>query len=85
MIKFTHREINDITGREPLVDYPWRSEVDRLLTWLLDKDSHIQAFCFDLVMSSAYIDATAGIEKSIEQCDEINEKYNAHLGFIYGV
>jgi len=75
-------EVNNITGRETLVDYPWRNEVDRLLTWLLDKDSHIQAFCFDLVMSSAYLDATAGIEKSIEQCDEINEKYNAHLGFI---
>ena len=59
-------EINKIKGREPLIDYPWRTEVDRLLTWLVDKDSHIQAFCFDLVMSSAYIDATAGIEKSIE-------------------
>ncbi|WNC67526.1 hypothetical protein RI845_13490 [Thalassotalea nanhaiensis] len=75
-------EINNIAGREPLVDYPWRTEVDRLLSWLVDKDSHIQAFCFDLVMSSAYIDATAGIEKSIEQCDNIEDKYNAHLGFI---
>jgi hypothetical protein len=75
-------EINNISGREPLIDYPWRTELDRLLTWLLDKDSHIHAFCFDLVMSSAYLDATAGIEKSIEQCDGINESYNAHLGFI---
>ena len=50
--------------------------------WLLDKDSHIQAFCFDLIMSSAYIDATSGIEKSIEQCNKINGKYNSHLGFI---
>lgn len=75
-------EVSSITGREPLVDYPWRSEVDRLLTWLLNKDSHIQAFCFDLVMSASYIDATAGIEKSIEECNCINDQYNAHLGFI---
>lgn len=26
-------EIENITGREPLADYPWRSEVDRLLDW----------------------------------------------------
>lgn len=75
-------EVKSITGREPLADYPWRSEVDRLLNWLLGKDPHIQAFCFDLIMSSAYIDATAGIEKSIEQCDSIDGNYNAHLGFI---
>lgn len=74
--------INDITGREPLADYPWRTEVDKLLDWLLDKDSHIQAFCFDLIMSSAYIEATSGIEKAIEQCSSINGQYNAHLGFI---
>lgn len=75
-------EIENITGREPLADYPWRSEVDRLLNWLIDKDSHIQAFCFDLIMSAAYIDASSGVEKSIEQCNGINEKYNAHIGFI---
>lgn len=75
-------QVENISGREPLADYPWRGEVDRLLNWLIDKDSHIQAFCFDLMMSSAYIDATAGIEKSIEQCSELNDKYNSHLGFI---
>lgn len=75
-------QVDKITGREPLVDYPWRTEVDRLLKWLIDKDSHIQAFCFDLIMSSAYIDATAGIEKYIEQCNELGEEYNSHLGFI---
>lgn len=75
-------EIENITGREPLADYPWISEVDRLLNWLIDKDSHIQAFCFDLIMSAAYIDASSGVEKSIEQCNGINEKYNAHIGFI---
>lgn len=75
-------DVNKIKGRKPLLDYPWCSEVDRLLNWLLDKDSHVQAFCFDLVMSASYIDATSGIEKSIEQCDGIDESYNAHLGFI---
>lgn len=74
--------VENITGREPLVDYPWRFEVDRLLKWLLNKDSHVQAFCFDLIMSASYIDATSGIEKSIEQCDDINQNYNSHLGFI---
>lgn len=33
-------------------------------------------------MSAAYMDATSGIEKSIEQCNNIFEKYNAHIGFI---
>ncbi|KOR32915.1 hypothetical protein TI05_04190 [Achromatium sp. WMS3] len=75
-------ELNNIIGREPLIDYPWYAEVDRLLNWLLDQDSHIQAFCFDLIMSAAYIYATSGIEKSIEQCDGISKKYNTHLGFI---
>jgi hypothetical protein len=75
-------DINSIAGRVPLEDYPWRSEVDRLLEWLRGKDSHIHAFCFDLIMSSAYIDATSGIEKSIEQCHSISQDYNAHLGFI---
>lgn len=75
-------DVSKITGREPLFDYPWRSEVDHLLNWLRDKNSPVQAFCFDLVMSAAYIEATSGIEKSIEQCDHIGENYNAHLGFI---
>jgi hypothetical protein len=74
--------IENISGREPLIDYPWRSEVDLLLNWLLRKDSHIQSFCFDLVMSASYIDAASGIEKSIEQCNAISEDFNAHLGFI---
>lgn len=73
---------NNINGREPLADYPWRVEIDRLLAWLKDKDSHIQAFCFDLIMSSAYIDATSGLEKYIEGCNNSPSKYNAHLGFI---
>lgn len=71
-----------LEGREPLIDYPWRSDLDRLLLWLKNKESHTKAFCFDLVMSAAYIDATSGIEKSIEQCDSISKKYNSHIGFI---
>jgi len=74
--------LDTLVGREPLSDYPWRSEVDRLLHWLLEKDAYIKTFCFDLTMSAAYIEATAGIERSIEQCDEIDGKYNTHLGFI---
>ena len=71
-----------VTGREPLLDYPWRDELDRLLKWLLYKDSHIKAFCFDVIMSAAYIDATSGIERSIEQCQSIQSDFNSHLGFI---
>jgi hypothetical protein len=75
-------DIKSIAGRVPLADYPWHSEVDRLLEWLRGKDSHIHAFCFDLIMSLAYIDATSGIEKSIEQCHGTTQGYNSHLGFI---
>ena len=73
---------NNINGREPLADYPWRVEIDKLLAWLQNKDSHTQAFCFDLIMSSAYIDATSGLEKHIEGCENTPSDYNAHLGFI---
>lgn len=75
-------DIKKLAGREPLVDYPWRPELDQLLLWLKDKDYYTKAFCFDLLMSAAYMDATSGIEKSIEQCNNIFEKYNAHIGFI---
>ncbi|MEN8215363.1 MAG: hypothetical protein ABFS56_03095 [Pseudomonadota bacterium] len=69
-------------GREPLIEYPWYKEVDHLLEWVSDKDSHYQSFCFDLVMSLAYIDATSGLERHIEFCDNCPDKFNAHLGFI---
>ncbi|ASM49796.1 hypothetical protein PESP_a1718 [Pseudoalteromonas espejiana DSM 9414] len=75
-------EFNNIKGKQPLVDYPWRTEVDRLLNWLEGQDPHIHAFCFDLMISCAYIDATSGVEKSIEQCSHISSEYNSHLGFI---
>jgi hypothetical protein len=75
-------KVSDIKGREPLVDYPWCSEVDRLLHWLSDKDPHVKAFCFDMVMSAAYIDAASGLERSIEKCSCAGNGFNAHLGFI---
>ena len=75
-------DINNFNGREPLKEYPWRGEIDRLLSWLRTKDAHVQAFCFDIIMSATYIDATAGIEKNIESCSNCPSAYNAHLGFI---
>jgi len=69
-------------GREPLTEYPWYKEVDHLLEWVSDKDAHYKSFCFDLVMSLAYIDATSGLESLMEFCDNCPEKFNAHLGFI---
>ncbi len=73
---------NKYNGKIPLVDYSWCNEIDRLAKWALDKDSAYRAFCFDLAMSLAYIDATSGIEKYIETCKNAPHPYNAHLGFI---
>ncbi|ELV8692616.1 hypothetical protein QNF11_003694 [Vibrio vulnificus] len=75
-------DIANLTGRSPLVEYPWRSEVDRLLFWLQDKEPTTKAFCFDVVMSAAYIDATSGVERSIEECENIESDFNSHIGFI---
>ncbi len=75
-------EISSYNGKVPLIDYPWHNEIDRLAQWSLSKDSHYRAFCFDLAMSLAYIDATSGIEKYIEFCKNAPAPYNSHLGFI---
>jgi len=75
-------DLTNITGRSPLVEYPWRSEVDNLLKWLRNKDSSVKAFCFDVIMSAAYIDATSGVERSIESCESISNGFNSHIGFI---
>lgn len=75
-------DLKNINGREPLKDYPWRTEIDRLLAWLKHQKPHTQGFCFDVVMSMAYIDATSGLEKHIEGCNNAPSKFNAHLGFI---
>jgi hypothetical protein len=69
-------------GHSPLIEYPWGSEIDRLLASAIGSNSAYRAFLFDAVVSLAYIDATAGLEKSVERCDSVTGSYNAHLGFI---
>lgn len=70
-----------IAGRLPLADYPWEFELDRLLNWARDEDSKTISFCFDLMMSAAYIDASSGIEKNLEYCKHAPAAFNHHLGF----
>ncbi len=65
-----------------MLEYPWAGEVDRLLASAIGSNPAYRAFLFDAVVSLAYIDATAGLEKSIERCDSVTSGYNAHLGFI---
>lgn len=74
--------INNHNGKTPLIDYPWRDDIDRLSRWSLDRDSNTMAFCFDLAMSLAYVDATPGIEECIETCENAPLPYDSHLGFI---
>jgi hypothetical protein len=69
-------------GHEPLNEYPWKEEIFKLLAWTKGRQSHVQAFCFDLAMSLAYIDSTSGLEKYMEYCDNVPGGYNSHLGFI---
>jgi hypothetical protein len=71
-----------LNGKIPLIDYPWHSDIDRLAQWSLTQPPHARAFCFDLAMSLAYIDATPGIERYIETCSSLSNGYYAHLGFI---
>lgn len=77
----SHIDITTI-GHAPLIEYPWASEIDRLLQSVNHTNPSFRAFLFDAVMSMAYIDATAGLEKSIEYCNNSIEGYNAHIGFI---
>ncbi|KMP10717.1 hypothetical protein UR09_05440 [Candidatus Nitromaritima sp. SCGC AAA799-A02] len=69
-------------GKEPLIDYPWYGEVDRLADWLKGQDTDVKCFAFDLIMSLAYIDATSGLERYLEYCPNAPNSYNLHLGFI---
>ena len=69
-------------GHLPLIEYPWACEIDRLLNSIKTNELSFRAFLFDVVMSMAYIDAAAGLEKSIEHCDNVIGDYNAHIGFI---
>ncbi|WP_069471191.1 hypothetical protein [Candidatus Marithrix sp. Canyon 246] len=75
-------ELDFSKEREPLIEYPWYKEVDHLLEWVSDKDAHYKSFCFDLVMSLAYIDAISGLERLMEFCDNCPDNFNAHIGFI---
>jgi hypothetical protein len=70
------------TTKEPLIDYTWCKEIDRLLDWLKNKNSSSKAFCFDLLMSAAYLDATQNFESVLENCTSLQNGFNAHLGFI---
>jgi hypothetical protein len=72
----------EIQGREPLAEYPWRYDVDRLLDSHKGKNQDFRSFLFDCVMSLSYIDATAGLEKSVEYCNKCNPTLNAHISFI---
>lgn len=74
--------LNKDNGREPLSEYTWQSECDRLIDWAIKKDSDTLCFMFDLVMSLAFVDATAGLENYIEYCPALPNSYNFHLGFI---
>ncbi len=69
-------------GHLPLSEYPWACEIDRLFKSLKRGEPSFRAFLFDVIMSMAYIDSGAGLEKSIEYCDSIFDDYNAHIGFI---
>ena len=71
-----------IIGHAPLIEYPWANEIDRLLSSTKRNEQAFRAFLFDAVMSMAYIDAAAGLEKSIEYCHNGIDDYNAHIGFI---
>lgn len=75
-------ENTKLPGHHPLIEYPWAGEIDRLLDSPIGSNPEYRAFLFDAVVSLAYIDATAGLEKSVERCNNIDGGYNAHLGFI---
>lgn len=74
--------VNEKEGHSPLCEYPWCAEIERLLESSIAKDKTIYPFLFDCVMSLAYIDSTAGLEKSIEYCSNALLEFNAHVGFI---
>jgi hypothetical protein len=75
-------DLNSLNYHDPLEEYPWKDEINCLLTWLKNKDISTKCFCFDMVMSLAYIDSTSGLERYIESCPSLPNPYNGHLGFI---
>jgi hypothetical protein len=68
--------------KEPLVDYPWKNEAERIINWVKNKPSEYRAFIFDVCMSLSYIDSTSGLERHLEACPSCPNGFNAHLGFI---
>jgi len=69
-------------GHDPLVEYPWCTQIDKLLNWAKNQDTNTKCFIFDLVMSLAFVDATSGLEKYLEFCPNSPPPFNHHLGFV---
>ncbi len=74
--------MNDYNLKEPLVDYPWKAEAERIITWAKNKTNEYRTFAFDLCMSLAYIDSTSGLEKHMQTCPSCPDGFNGHIGFI---
>lgn len=68
--------------KEPLVDYPWKDTLDKILSSKILEDKDLLPFLFDVVMSLAYIDSTSNLGNNLEVCNTGKTHYNAHLGFI---
>jgi hypothetical protein len=74
--------LDALETHEPLAEYSWVSDIDKIFKWLSDKSPEMNAFIFDVAMSLAYIDATSGLQKYLEFCPSIKAPYRFHLGFI---
>jgi hypothetical protein len=68
-------------GSEPLMEYPWRAEAERLILWAADKSNAHRAFVFDVLMSLTYIDAIPNLQKHFQYYPDLFQGYNVHLGF----
>ncbi|MEN8430146.1 hypothetical protein FSC05_15255 (plasmid) [Acinetobacter indicus] len=68
--------------KEPLVDYPWKDTLEKVLNSEVLQDKDLLPFLFDVVMSLAYIDSTNNLSTNLEFCSSGHSDYNAHLGFI---
>lgn len=68
--------------KEPLAEYPWKNEAERIIKWLKNKPTEYRSFVFDICMSLSYIDSTSGLEKALQFCTSCPNGFNAHLGFI---
>ena len=68
--------------KRPLSGYPWREDVVKIASWSKKKTIDHRAFAFDVCMSLAYIDSSAGIERHVQFCPSCPQPYDAHVGFI---